>query len=209
MMTTLFLASDSTCQSYEEKDAPQAGWGQFLQEYLPAYQISNHAIGGRSSRTFIEEGRLSVIEKTMKEGDFLLIQMGHNDSTKDKPERYTEPYRDYKQYLKQYIHTARKNHAAPVLITPVARLHYVSGEFLADFGDYCNAMKEVGEEEQCPVIDLMQHSINHLKNAGFEEAKTYYMVDVNGTDHTHFTEKGASQIAKILANHISSLMKSY
>ncbi|MFC4403458.1 rhamnogalacturonan acetylesterase [Gracilibacillus xinjiangensis] len=205
-MTRLFLASDSTCQSYSEENAPQAGWGQFIQDYLANCTVFNHAIGGRSSKSFIEEGRLGEIEESLQEGDYLLVQMGHNDSTKEKPERYTEPYKEYKQYLKQYIIIARKRRAIPILITPVARLHYVSGEFLADFGDYCNAMKEVGEEEQCSLIDLMNLSINHLTEIGIKEATTYYMVEVNGKDHTHFTEKGANQIAKLLAEPLRALI---
>ncbi|SFM43073.1 Lysophospholipase L1 [Gracilibacillus orientalis] len=206
MKARLFLASDSTCQTYQEKDAPQAGWGQFLPNYLKEYSVFNHAIGGRSSRTFIEEGRLKEIEKNITEGDYLLVQMGHNDATKEKPERYTEAYIDYKEYLKQYIEVARVNKAIPILITPVARLHFVSGEFLVDFGDYCNAMKEVAEEAGCPLIDLMTLSIHHLTEIGFDEAKTLYMVDVNGTDHTHFTAKGADQIAIIVAKQLQSII---
>ncbi|WP_163581839.1 rhamnogalacturonan acetylesterase [Gracilibacillus saliphilus] len=207
MKARLFLASDSTCQSYQEKDAPQAGWGQYLSDYLNGYTVFNHAIGGRSTRTFIEEGRLEVIDKAIIEGDYLLVQMGHNDATKEKPERYTEPYKDYKEFLKKYIEVAKTNKAIPILITPVARFHYVSGEFLADFGDYCNAMKEVAEQEECSLIDLMSLSIKQLREVGFNEAKTYYMVDVNGTDHTHFTVKGANQIAKIIADQLQMILK--
>ncbi|MGP4042027.1 rhamnogalacturonan acetylesterase [Gracilibacillus sp. D59] len=208
MKARFFLASDSTCQSYTDKDAPQAGWGQFLPEYLNGYSVINHAIGGRSSKTFIEEGRLKEIDLEITEGDYLLIQLGHNDSTKEKPERYTEPYKEYKEYLKQFIEVARSNKATPILITPVARLHYVAEEFLADFGDYCNAMKEVAEEEGCLIIDLMTLSIHHLIDIGIDEARTYYMVDVNGTDHTHFTEKGANQIAMIIAKQLQSIITS-
>ncbi|SER42855.1 Lysophospholipase L1 [Gracilibacillus ureilyticus] len=206
-MTRIFLASDSTCQRYENDNAPQAGWGQFIQNFMKDCKIFNHAIGGRSSKSFIEEGRLKEIEILLEEGDYLLVQMGHNDSTKEKPERYTEPYNDYKQFLKQYVMTAREKQANPILVTPVARLHYVSGEFLADFGDYCNAMKEVGEEENCPVIDFMTLSIIHLTNVGIKEATTYYMVDVNGKDHTHFTETGAKQMAKLLAEPLKRIVK--
>ncbi|UOQ86400.1 rhamnogalacturonan acetylesterase [Gracilibacillus salinarum] len=206
MKSSIFLASDSTCQTYPKEQVPQAGWGQFLAAYIPGYTIRNHAIGGRSSRTFIEEGRLKDIEKELQKGDYLLIQMGHNDATKEKPERYTDPYTDYKHYLKQYIEAARSHDATPVLITPVARLHYVSGEFLIDFNDYCNAMKEVAEEEECLLLDLMSLSIAHLTEVGFNQATTYYMLDVNGTDHTHFTEKGANQIAVIIAEQLQMIV---
>src|SRR5699024_10867761 len=149
----VYLASDSTVQTYHETETEQGGWGQFIQNYFTdQVQVHNHAIGGRSSKTFITEGRLDKIIEDINEGDYLLIQMGHNDSTKVRPERYTEPYGDYKDYLKQYIDEARSKQAIPILITPVGRLHYVEGEFLADFGDYCNAMKEVAKENDVLLI---------------------------------------------------------
>ncbi|MFD2657066.1 rhamnogalacturonan acetylesterase [Gracilibacillus thailandensis] len=204
--TSIYLASDSTCQTYQKQDYPQAGWGQFLGLYLKGYNIYNHAIGGRSSKTFIEEGRLDEILVGIREKDYLFIQMGHNDSTKEKPTRYTEPYQEYKDFLRQYIEGARAKQAVPLLLTPVTRLHYVKGEFLQDFGDYCNAMKEVAAEEDVALIDLMKLSNAHLQSIGYQAAKTYFMVAHNGEDHTHFTEKGADQIAKIIALQFEALL---
>src|SRR5699024_11082179 len=126
----VYIAGDSTVQTYYETESKQAGWGQFISEYFSReVNFFNHAIGGRSSKSFIEEGRLEKIVSDITEGDYLLVQMGHNDSTKSKPERYTEPYDEYKSYLKQYIDEVRRKGATPILITPVARLHYVKGEF--------------------------------------------------------------------------------
>jgi lysophospholipase L1-like esterase len=202
----IFLASDSTVQTYDRSEAPQAGWGQFIGNYFSeSVEVFNHAIGGRSSKTFITEGRLDKILDEITEDNYLLIQMGHNDSTKIRPARYTEPYDDYKQYLKQYIQGSRDHKAIPVLITPVGRLHYVNHEFLADFGDYCNAMKEVAEEEEVLLIDLMKSSIDYYTSIGYEQASELFMISVNGTDCTHFTEKGADQVAKIVAQEIKKL----
>ncbi|WP_058308039.1 rhamnogalacturonan acetylesterase [Gracilibacillus massiliensis] len=195
----IYLASDSTCQTYTKADYPQAGWGQFLPLYITDFNIENHAIGGRSSKTFIEEGRLAQILEEISENDYLIIQMGHNDSTKERPARYTEPYNDYKKYLKQYIQGAQEKLAIPILVTPVTRLHYVNGEFLKDFGDYCNAIKEVAEEEDVLLIDLMTLSNRHLQSIGYDKAKEYYMCAINGEDCTHFTTKGADQMAKLIA----------
>src|SRR5699024_6911121 len=86
----VYLAGDSTVQTYHE-DQDQAGWGQFIQHYFTdRVQVHNHAIGGRSSKTFIQEGRLDEIIASIAKGDYLLIQMGHNDSTKIRPERSEE-----------------------------------------------------------------------------------------------------------------------
>lgn len=175
--------------------------GQFIGDYLiDEVDIKNHAVGGRSSKTFITEGRLAKIEEEISANDYLFIQMGHNDSTIDRPERYTEPYGSYKSYLQQYIDVARAKNAIPVLITPVGRLHYVNDEFLMDFGDYCNAMKELAEENEVFLIDLMKRSITYLSSIGYVNANELYMISVNGIDCTHFTEKGANEMALLVSD---------
>ena len=172
----IFLASDSTVQKYEEEKY-QGGWGEFLQDYFTKdVQIMNHAIGGRSSKTFVEEGRLKRITEEMGADDYLLIQMGHNDSTKSRPERYTNPFTTYKEYLKLYIKSARMCQAEPVLITPVARLHQENGEFINDFPDYCQAMKEVAQEENVPLLDLMERSLSLFAKMGYAEVVSFLMV---------------------------------
>lgn len=73
-----------------------SGWGEFLQDYLyPSLNVSNHAVGGRSSKSFISEGRLDIVSANLKEGDFLLIQFGHNDQKEEDPTRYTEAFGSY------------------------------------------------------------------------------------------------------------------
>ncbi|WP_371812449.1 rhamnogalacturonan acetylesterase [Sporosarcina sp. Marseille-Q4063] len=197
---TIYLAADSTVRDYDSTRFPQAGWGQFIADYLTdEVIIKNHAVGGRSSKTFITEGRLAKIEDEISANDYLFIQMGHNDSTKDRPERYTEPYGSYKSYLQQYIDVARAKNAIPVLITPVGRLHYVNNEFLTDFGDYCNAMKELAEANDVFLIDLMKRSISYLTSIGYVNANGLYMISVNGTDCTHFTVKGANEMARLVS----------
>lgn len=205
-IVNIYLAGDSTVQTYDSSRAPQAGWGQYLESYMTGkVQVHNHAIGGRSSKTFITEGRLDKIVAEITEGDYLFIQMGHNDSTKSRPERYTEPYEDYKNYLEQYIDKARSERAIPILITPVGRLHYISHEFLVDFGDYCNAMKEVAEENDVLIIDLMKSSIEYFTSIGYEQAKELFMISANGTDCTHFTNKGANEMARLVSQGIKEL----
>lgn len=201
---TVFLAGDSTVQTYSEAYAPQAGWGQFIAQYFnEQLRFDNRAIGGRSSRSFVEEGRLETILNELKPMDYLLVQMGHNDATIIRPERYTEPFTRYKQFLRKYVEGARRCRAIPVLITPVARLHYKDGEFINDFIDYCEAMKQVAAEEDVAIIDLMEHSLAYYTAIGLEETKELFMVSVNETDHTHFTLKGANAIAKLLAQAIA------
>lgn len=203
---TVYLAGDSTVQTYGTEHAPQAGWGQYIADYFAKeVRFENRAIGGRSSKTFVEEGRLQNILEDIGEGDFLFVQMGHNDATKSRPERYTEPYSSYSSYLRMYVEGARSRGAIPVLITPVGRLHVENGAFLNDFPDYCAAMKRMADEEDVPLVDLMAESLAYYSAVGYEAAKSFFMVSVNGTDHTHFTDAGAREIARLLADRLKSL----
>jgi lysophospholipase L1-like esterase len=206
MSKKVFLASDSTVQAYDTSEAPQAGWGMFIQNYFTQDVIfANHSIGGRSSRSFIEEGRLDAILNVICKDDYLFVQMGHNDATKDRPLRYTEPYGNYKDFLRKYINGARTHGAEPVLITPVGRFHYENCVFINDFADYCAAMKQVAEEMDVPLIDLMQKSLDLYSRLGPDETKKMFMVSHNGTDYTHFTIKGANSIAALVAEGVREL----
>lgn len=197
---TVYLAGDSTVQTYDTGSAPLAGWGQYIAEHFhKEVRFVNQAIGGRSSKSFVVEGRLDAILEKIQPGNYLFIQMGHNDSTVSKPERYTEPFTEYKHYLKMYIDGALEHQAFPLLFTPVGRLHYEDGQFLNDFEDYCTAMKQLAEEEKVPLLDLMTISLEYFTSIGYEEARELFMVSHNGTDCTHFNTKGAQAVAKLVA----------
>lgn len=203
---TIYIAGDSTVQSYGASYAPQAGWGQFLGNYFNSnIAIVNKAIAGRSSKSFVVEGRLDEILNVIKPGDYLFIQFGHNDATISNPDRYAAPYTTYKEYLGKFVDGARQKGAIPVLITPVARLNYKNNSFVNDFPDYCTAMKQVAQEKNVKLIDLMTKSLNYYTSKGYNEVYTYYMVSVNNTDYTHFTEKGANQIARLVAEGVREI----
>ncbi|MFD6339967.1 GDSL-type esterase/lipase family protein [Streptomyces sp. NPDC060210] len=121
------MAGDSTAQTYNSGYYPQAGWGQTLPGFFTSnITVANRAIGGRSSRSFIEQGRLAAIHDVIKPGDYLFVQFGHNDATTGNPERYTSPA-DYKEYLRDdYIRATRSRGATPVVVTPVSRRSYTS-----------------------------------------------------------------------------------
>jgi lysophospholipase L1-like esterase len=206
MPIKVFIAGDSTVQTFEEDARPIAGWGQFIGKFFTEnVQFVNHAIAGRSSKTFAAEGRLDRILMELGEKDYLFIQMGHNDSTESKPERYTEPFTEYKRYLKMYIDGARQRKAIPVLITPVGTLNYKDGEFFKDFSDYCAAMKQLAVEENVMLIDLMEMSVQYYSSLGYEAAYELFMVSHNGTDHVHFNKKGAEAIARLVSQAVGSL----
>ena len=206
MVVKVYLAGDSTVKTYDETRAPQAGWGQFIAEYFTSYVIfENHAEGGRSTKTFIEEGRLQKILQQIRPGDYLFIQMGHNDSAINKQERYTEPQTTYKQYLREYIAGAREKQAIPLLITPVSRLAYQDETFVTNLEAYAKAMLEVAVEDNVAVIDLNKRSLDYYSSLGYEKTVKLFMLAYDGHDHTHFTFTGAKNIGALIVKAIKEL----
>ncbi|MDQ8738132.1 LamG-like jellyroll fold domain-containing protein [Paenibacillus sp. LHD-38] len=210
---TVYITGDSTAQTYDPYWKPQAGWGQMIPRYFTSeVTFSNQSIGGRSSKSFLLEGRLDTILRTIKPDDYLLIQFGHNDATYTVPERYASPA-DYKKYLKTYIDGARQRGATPVLITPVGRRDYnpETGIFNVSFPEYVAAMKEVAEETGTKLVDLNTLSREYYDSIGPEGTLSVFLYTNPGVyegfpngsvDNTHFQEYGAIQIARLLSGGI-------
>lgn len=212
---TVFLAGDSTVTDQQESGYPYCGWGQLLPaQFKHDVAVDNHAHSGRSSRSFIDEGRLDAILEKIKPRDFLFIQFGHNDEKPD-PERGTEPFTTYKQYLKRYIDAAHAAHAIPVLITPVHRRYFGEDGKLTDtHGDYIVAVRELAAEENVPLIDLAERSRILFEQAGVEGSKDDFMWVLPGEylnfpggveDNTHFQERGAHRLAQQVAEAVREL----
>ncbi|CAH0126167.1 GDSL-type esterase/lipase family protein [Stenotrophomonas lactitubi] len=195
----LFIAGDSTAAEYGPERAPQAGWGQMLQSYLdPArIEVHNHAKGGRSTRSFIDEGRLDPIAAELRRGDVLLIQFGHNDAKFEDPTRYTDPDSDYPQLLMRYVQVARDKGATPVLVTPVARLLYDFGSLLDTHARYTLAMQRLAAREHVALIDLNDRSMRWIRAMGEQGARPYFLFvpEQNKADGTHFSAAGANAVA--------------
>ncbi|XEC93289.1 rhamnogalacturonan acetylesterase [Paenibacillus tarimensis] len=213
---SVYLAGDSTVSGYSSSAAPRAGWGQVIGEMFDRkVTVKNHAASGRSSKSFIDEGRLDVILSLIEKGDYLFIQFGHNDEKSNDPTRYTEPYTTYKSYLKQYIDGAREKGAVPILVTPVERRGFTAdGAVKQTHGEYPAAMKELGMEDQVPVIDLTAKSQKLFEQLGPEGTKDVFLwLDAGESpnypdgiqDNTHFQEKGAKQIAELVIEGMREL----
>lgn len=105
---TIHIAGDSTAARKHADAAPETGWGMALPFFLRSgLTVANHAANGRSSKSFIDEGRLDVILAALRPGDFLIAQFGHNDSKIADPTRYTEPWTTYQDCLRQYVDGVR------------------------------------------------------------------------------------------------------
>ena len=149
----IFIAGDSTAQDYKAEKYPQSGWGTMLRCAVRGVTVENRAIGGRSTNSFIREGRLDAIARDLRKGDTLLIQFGHNDASIDKPERYTT-VPQYQANLHRFLDVARVAGAKAVILTPVARRDFRDGVEQPSFPAYADAARAVASETHTPLIDL-------------------------------------------------------
>lgn len=173
----IYLAGDSTIAEKLEEKRPETGWGEKLNLYLNEnIKIDNRAKNGRSTRTFISEGRWQSIIDTVKPGDYVFIQFGHNDQSKEKIDRYTPP-EDFKNNLRKFVNETRDRKAQPVLITPVVRRRFNdAGEFYDAHGEYPDLVRSVAAEMNVPLIDLHKKSEKLLKELGEENSKNLFLI---------------------------------
>lgn len=216
-MNTIFWAADSTVQTNNHTTYPQTGIGQVFSLFIKnEYHVENHAKNGRSTKSFMDEGRLETIQKRIGEGDFLFIQFGHNDEKKQDPARYTEPFSSYMENLETFIKTAREHGAYPVLITPLERRCFQEDGHLGtgEHGDYVAAMKQTAEKCDVPLVDLYSMSREALEKAGEEFSRRWYMYFPAGEydnhpeeslDNTHLRYDGAVNYAGMIAKGLEQL----
>ena len=237
---TIFIASDSTVQTYDEYYYPQTGWGQVLSSYFgdfveerecddcgysqsQVYEttnaiIENRSIGGRSSKSFIDEGKFDDILEDIKPGDYLLVQWGHNDATYSRPNRYVSS-EDFEKWMMMYVNGAYERGATPVFVTPVARYSYTTkadgslDSFASNFEAYRQVMLRLASEYNVPYVDLTQRSIEVCNNFGIEGSKMLFLKLAAGEvstgayaggvdDSTHLQYYGALKFAQCVAQGI-------
>lgn len=195
----IVIIGDSTVCNYPA-DRPDRGWGQFIEERFRegTVKVINLAAAGRSTRTFIKEGRW---EKALQEKpNFVLIQFGHNDSHSPDHAEATNAATDYREFLRRYIDDSRAIGATPILVTPmVRRIFDEQGKIKDALLPYATAMKAVGEEKHVAVIDLHASSLTLAEKLGPEVAAE--MENKKG-DKTHFNEKGARAMADLVMQEL-------
>lgn len=236
---TVYLVGDSTMADYANnyepgKDYmktryPVTGWGQVFQQYLvkdslqkvnkliktDSAFVDDRARGGRSTRTFFQEGRWRAVYENLKKDDLVLMQFGHNDAAENMTERYVT-IEGYKEFLRLFVSQTRSKGAVPIILTPVARNYpWKDGELQNVHGLYDQAAKDVAKELNVKCIDLNKKSMDFFTKKGETfSAENYFMNFPAGKyeaypdgqkDNTHFQTKGAIEVARLVFEGMKEL----
>jgi lysophospholipase L1-like esterase len=213
---TLHLIGDSTMANKPIIPAnPERGWGQMLHMYFAdAVRVENYAQNGRSSKSFIAEGRWEKVLAAIKPGDYVIIQFGHNDEKIESVGRGTAPFGEYTTNLVRFIQETRGRKATPILATPVARRKFdAAGKLTDTHGDYPKAVRAVAEAQKVPLLELCNATEKLLQQLGPESSKRLFDWIPAGEfapeskplqDDTHFNAYGASRVCDLAVGEIEA-----
>ena len=223
---TIFIIGDSTVKNGSGKgDGGLWGWGDYLYQRVDTNKISilNFAIGGRSSRTFITEGRWDNVLSMIKPGDYVIMQFGHNDGgpvndnsrargtiqgigeeTQEIDNMLTgkhEIVHSYGWYMRKYVTDTKAKGAIPIVCSPIPRNMWENGKVIRAEKDYAKWAEETARSEKVFFINLNEIIASKYEALGEDTVKTKFFL----TDHTHTTEAGAILNAGAVAEGIRSL----
>jgi lysophospholipase L1-like esterase len=210
----VWLIGDSTMSIKDVKAYPETGWGMPFKNFFDSsVTVDNRAKNGRSTKTFLSEGLWKPVVENLSEGDYVLIQFGHNDEVKTKASYSTES--EFTANLTRYVLESRSKKAVPVLITPVARRKFDSlGHIVSTHEVYAELVRRVASDLHVPLIDLDKKSQALLQQMGPETSKFLFNYLEPGEhpnypdgkmDDTHFSELGARRMAEIVLAEIRFL----
>lgn len=237
-VVTIYLIGDSTVadytlykEEYKKKRYPVTGWGQVFQPFMSSDSLSkisniikgdsvvvdDRARGGRSTRTFFQEGRWRAVYERLEKDDIVMMQFGHNDAAKNKTERYVD-IEGYKEFLRLYVTQTRQKGAIPIILTPVNRNYpWKNGQLSNVHGDYPQAAKDVAKELDVLLIDLTQRSIDHFTGKGKAYVTENYFMNLPAgkyeaypdgeEDNTHFQPEGAKAVGQLVFEGMQELEK--
>ncbi|MFD1629537.1 rhamnogalacturonan acetylesterase [Pseudopedobacter beijingensis] len=210
----IYLVGDSTLAQKAKYKYPETGWGvPFTWFFNQNAEVDNRAQNGRSTQSFINEGRWTAILDSLKADDYVLIQFGHNDEVPTKKSATTPA--QFQENLKRYVNETRAKKANPILITPVARRKFdTHGKVVDTHKEYAQLVRNVAHEMQVPLIDLSEKSMLLLQEFGEEKSKLLFLHLKEGQnpnypegvkDDTHFNELGARYMAELVAKELKEI----
>lgn len=211
----VYMIGDSTMADKPQPDKnPERGWGQLLPEFVAeGVVVENHAAGGRSTRSFIAEDRWNPVLEKLQPGDWVIIQFGHNDQKKKRPDLYTDPASDFPQFLERFVRESRAKGAKPVLATSIYRRYFhADGSPKSSLVPYATATQSVAKTLEVPVVDLHTLTGALLAEFGVEGSKTLFLHFAPGEhpffpnghqDNSHLSELGARRVAELFVRDMA------
>lgn len=203
---TIYTIGDSTMADKKPEVYPETGWCQGLGEYFDEYvKVDNQAVNGRSTKSFIDEGRWQIVLDSLKPGDFVFIQFGHNDQKDYDSTRYTTPFGTYSENLARFVSETLEKGATPVLFTSIVRRKFgEDGKLVDTHGEYLLAVKSVAKDMNVSLIDLQKLTENWVNSIGDEPSKKMYLwtepddrFPEGRKDDTHLSAEGAKKVAQL------------
>lgn len=210
---TVWTIGDSTMANKKAEVAPETGWCQAFPNFVTEkVEIKNRAMNGRSSKSFITEGRWKWVLDSLKSGDYVFIQFGHNDEKNQDSTRYTEPFTTYKRNLERFVREAREKGATPILFTSIVRRKFENGMLIDTHGNYSVVTRLVANEMKVPLVDLQMLTVGAVTALGDESSKQVYLwtpptekFPEGRKDDTHLCKEGANLVAKLAAQQLMLL----
>ena len=217
-ISRIVIAGDSTAADYPDYRAPQTGWGQALPYFLGSdVEVLNLAVNGRSTKSYLDEGRWAELIAQTGPGDLVLISFGHNDSRDDDPARYTAPLGAYQDNLRRFVEDVRSTGARPMIVSPAARRLWEGPAMVETHGLYAHAAEHAAILESADFINLSILSLAYFEGLGREESKRdFFWVTRRHwetgeletlEDNTHFTYLGACGVAFVVAGALEETLE--
>ena len=211
---TIHLLGDSTMapKNWDTGDV-ERGWGMYFPNFFKDNaRIVNYARNGRSAKSIVAEGRWDRVVSNLKAGDYLFVELGHNDEKIDKEDKNRYAWGEFSDYLRMFIRTADEKGVKTVLLSPVARRHFTEdGKITRTHEQYPAAIEAVAKEMGVPYIDMDKATTEFLESLGDEATKPYFMwlepgenvvYPMGRQDNTHSVAKGAHKNSQIVCDSI-------
>jgi lysophospholipase L1-like esterase len=205
-MNRIFMIGDSTMQFNNINRYPQTGWGQVLPMFLrDEVFVYDYAKNGRSTKSFIDEGRFSHVLSLMEKGDYLICQFGHNDEKLQDPLRGTHPFDDFQKNFKYFYEEATKKGCHVIFLTSICRRNFENGHIKDTHKDYPKALLELSKELNVTCIDMNKITMDIYEELGEEATKKFHMIFDKGVyqnypegkdDSTHLRFDGAVMVCQ-------------
>lgn len=214
---TVHLVGDSTMADKPDPARnPERGWGQALPKFFDStVVVKNYAVNGRSTKSFIDEGKWDAARANFKRGDFVFIQFGHNDEKSEDTTRFAAADGAYRENLARMIQDAHAAGVMPVLFTPIVRRQWsATGELQDTHGRYPDVVRALGDGRGVALVDLNRLTADLLRRHGVEPSKRLFVWTNEGqfpafpaarTDNTHLSPAGADSVARIAAHALRGI----